>query len=107
MSYTRLTDAGFEKEVLGAEMPVLLELSEPWCEACRKVEPAVDELAREYDGKVKVVKLHVAENLNVAERLHVDVIPTLMFFNRSKAVDMMIGARPKEDIREGLEAMLQ
>ena len=106
MSYTRLTDAGFEKEVLGSDVPVLLQLSEPWCEACRAVEPTVDELALEYDGKVKVVKLNVADNLNVAQRLHIDVIPTLMFFNKSKAVDMMIGARPKEDIREGLEAML-
>ena len=99
MKYTvEGTDANFEKEVLKADMPVLVDFWAPWCGPCRMVAPILDEIAQEYNGKVKVVKLNTDDNQDVAVRYGIRSIPTLGIFKDGKVVDAVIGAVPKKHL---------
>jgi len=95
---TNITDAQFESEVLQSDVPVIVDFWAPWCGPCRIIAPRLEEIEKEYEGKVKVVKLNVDEERQWAGKFGVMSIPTLMFFKDGKSAGQVIGAVPKEEI---------
>ena len=91
----KMTSAAFETEVLKAEMPVLVDFYADWCGPCKMMAPAVESAAEAYSGKVKVFKLNVDENGDVAERYAVMSIPTLILFKNGQEVKRMVGLQSK------------
>ena len=102
----QVSDSTFKQEVLDSEVPVLVDFWAPWCGPCRMVAPVVDEIAQQYDGQVKVVKLNTDENPNVASQYGIRSIPTLMIFKGGQKVDMVVGAVPKTTLSNTLEKYL-
>ena len=102
----QVTDASFKQDVLESEVPVLVDFWAPWCGPCRMVAPVVDEIAQQYEGQVKVVKLNTDENPNVASQYGIRSIPTLMIFKDGQRVDMVVGAVPKTTLANTLEKYL-
>ena len=101
-----VTDTSFEEEVLKSDLPVLVDFWAPWCGPCRMVAPIVEELADEYDGKVKFVKLDTDDNVDTASKYGIRSIPTLLLFNGGNLVDQVIGFRPKGDLKRTIEKAL-
>ena len=102
-----VTDASFKNDVLDSEIPVLVDFGAPWCGPCRMVAPVVEEIADQYDGKIKVVKLNTDENPNTASQYGIRSIPTLMIFKGGQKVDMVVGAVPKTTLASTLEKLLE
>ncbi|WP_413160117.1 thioredoxin [Capilliphycus salinus ALCB114379] len=102
----QVTDASFQQDVLESDVPVLVDFWAPWCGPCRMVAPVVDEIAEQYAGKVKVVKLNTDENPNVANQYGIRSIPTLMIFKEGQRVDMVVGAVPKTTLANTIEKYL-
>jgi len=90
-----ITDGSFENEVVNSDVPVLIDFWAPWCAPCRAIAPVVDELAREYSGRLKVVKMNVDDNPLTASRLGVRSIPNLMIFKNGQVKEQIVGAVPK------------
>ena len=101
-----LTDANFSTEVLNASQPVLVDFWATWCGPCRVIAPIVQELSSEYEGRAKVGKLDVDEAQKTAAEFGIRSIPTLLIFKEGKVADQIIGAVPKGQIVEKLEAAL-
>jgi thioredoxin 1 len=101
-----LTDDTFAKEVLESTTPVLVDFWAAWCGPCRMVAPVVEELAGEYQGKIKVAKVDVDSQQKTAADYGIRSIPTLLLFKGGKVVDQVIGAVPKKQIVEKLTAAL-
>jgi thioredoxin 1 len=99
-------DFNFEQEVLQSDTPVLVDFWAPWCGPCRMVAPVVEELADEYQGKLKVVKLNTDENQNTAMMYGIRSIPTLGIFKDGQVVDAVIGAVPKKYLEDKIKPHL-
>ncbi len=97
-----ITDAQFSQEVLNSEIPVLVDFWAPWCGPCRMVAPILEEIAKEYEGRLKVVKVNVDENQIVASSYGIMSIPTLILFRAGTPVGKLVGALPKDAIKQQL-----
>jgi len=93
----QVSDAGFEGDVLKSETPVLVNFWAPWCGPCRSVAPLVDDLANQYQGKLKVAKVNVDESSQVAMKYQVTSIPTFILFKNGTVADRMLGALPRSE----------
>ena len=102
-----IDDANFAKVVLQAKTPVLVDFWAPWCGPCRMVAPVVDELAKEYDGRVSFGKVNVDDSPKIASQYGIMSIPTLILFKDGKPVSNIIGFRPKDELKQNLEAALE
>jgi len=98
-----VTDGDFDQQILQSDVPALVDFWAAWCGPCRTVGPIVEELADEYKGKIKVAKLDVDSNKQVASKYGVRGIPTLMLFKDGQIVDQIVGAVPKSRIKELLD----
>jgi thioredoxin 1 len=98
-----VTDASFGKEVLGAQLPVLVGFWAPWCAPCQTLPPMLQEIIDDYFGKVKVVQMKVDENPNATEEYGIASIPTLILFENGRMVGKRTSADCKEDIAEWLD----
>ena len=103
MAEIKLTDQNFEQEVLHADLPVLVDFWASWCGPCQMLAPVIAEIAEEYAGKVKVGKVNVDEQPNLANRYGIASIPTVMLFKNGEVVNTSLGYRPKDE----LETMLK
>ena len=101
-----VTDANFDQDVLGANEPVVVDFWAEWCGPCRFIAPALEEIATEMDGKVKIAKLNVDENPRTAQRYQVMSIPTLLLFKGGEPQSRIVGARPKSQILSEVEPHL-
>jgi len=97
----------FKKEVLEAEVPVIVDFWASWCQPCKILGPIVEELAKDYDGRVKIVKVNVDEARELVQIHQVMSIPTVVFFKQGQARDRSIGAVPKTILAEKLDALLE
>ena len=95
-----VTTNNFENEVLKSNTPVLVDFWAAWCGPCRMVAPVIDQLAEQYSGKVKVVKLNVDENPVIAEKYQIMSIPTVYLFKNGSKAEELVGARPKQNFEE-------
>ncbi len=101
-----VNDSNFDQMVLQSKTPVLVDFWAAWCGPCRMVEPLVEELAGEYEGKVTMVKLNVDENPQIASQYGVMSIPTLFIFKDGAPVSNIVGFRPKAELQRSLDAVL-
>jgi thioredoxin 1 len=100
------TDANFEELVANSDMPVLVDFWAPWCGPCRMVGPILEEIADEYAGRAKVVKVNVDQERGVAASLGIQSIPTFVLFNNGKIRDHKVGAMPKADFSAMLDKVI-
>jgi thioredoxin 1 len=101
-----VTDATFEAEVVKSDRPVMVDFWAVWCGPCRQISPIIEDLAGVYQGKLKVVKLDVDNNPEVAMKFGIRSIPTVLFFRDGQVVDQIIGAHPRAEFDRRLKAIL-
>lgn len=102
----QLTDANFEAEVVNSDKPVLVDFWAPWCGPCRMIGPVIEELAKEYEGKVKVCKLNTDEAQDTAGKYQISAIPTILLFKGGKVEQQLVGLQSKEDLKKQLDELL-
>ena len=103
---TVVTDSNFKQEVLDSDTPVLVDFWASWCSPCKMIAPIVEELATEYDGKVKVAKVDVDANPITPGMFGIMSIPTLMIFKGGKAEERIVGYQPKPALKGKLDSVL-
>ncbi len=102
----QVSEDTFESEVLNSPLPTLVDFWAPWCGPCKAISPVIEELAVEYAGKVKLVKVNVDDNHNIAAQYGIRAIPTLIFFKEGKLVNQITGAVSKAALDQALQKVL-
>ena len=106
MSVIELNEGVFETEVLKSEIPVLVDFWAPWCGPCKMLSPVIDEIATEYEGKVKFCKVNTDDNMSLASQYQITSIPCLIIFKGGNPVQKLVGFRPKNDIKKEIDNVL-
>jgi len=101
-----LTDGNFSQEVLKSATPVVVDFWAEWCGPCKMIAPVLDELAGEYDGKVKIGKVNIDEHQQLAINYGINSIPTLLFFKNGEVADQVVGMRSKRDLKASFDRVL-
>ncbi len=101
-----LTDATFDEQVKGSDVPVLVDFWAEWCGPCKMISPVLEEIAQEQAGKIRIGKLNIDDNLDVTRRFEVMSIPTLILFKDGEPQVRLIGAKPKGQLLEEISAYL-
>ena len=99
----KFTESNFDAEVLQSDLPVFVDFYADWCGPCKMMSPVIDKLAQEYDGKIKVGKVNVDENGDLAVRYGIMSIPNMVFFKNGEVADRVVGAIPKPAMKEKFE----
>jgi len=102
-----VSDGKFEEEVLKSDLPVLVDFWAPWCRPCLAIAPAVEELAREYSGRIRVGKMNVDDNPQTPSTFGIRGIPTLILFKGGKVVNQVVGAVPKTRLKSVIEESIR
>lgn len=106
MAEMTFTDDNFADEVMKSDIPVLVDFFAVWCGPCKMMAPVIEELAQEYQGKVKIGKFDVDENPVVSERFGIQSIPTLLFIKNGTVMDKVMGVQSKDRLMDKLDALL-
>ena len=101
-----VSDANFESEIINSEIPSMVDFWAEWCGPCKKVGPVVEELAAEYEGKIKIAKMDVDSNRQTPAKFGIRNIPTLILFKGGEVVNTIVGAQSKSSIEEELKKLL-
>ena len=104
--YITATEENFKSEVIDSSQPVLVDFWAEWCGPCKMIAPAIEELAADFDGKAKVVKVNVDEQPKLAQEYGVRSIPTLLFFRDGKVAEQLVGAAQKDALAEKLNSLI-
>jgi len=100
------TDANWASEVLGSDVPVLVDFWAPWCGPCRQIAPTIEKLAGEYQGRVKIGKLNTDQNVDTPGSLRISSIPTVVFFHEGKEVGRLVGLNPEAKLKSELAKLI-
>lgn len=100
-------EENFQKEVLESVVPVMVDFYADWCGPCKMISPIVEQLAEEYTGALKVGKVNVDENMNLASQYRIMSIPAIMFFKNGEVADQIIGAVPKQQLIDKIEGLIE
>ena len=103
MATSHVTDDSFDSEVLGADLPVVVDFTAVWCPPCRAIAPSLDEISEELAGRVKIVKLDVDDNPDITTRYGVRSMPTLMIFKNGEPTAIQVGAVPKSRLADWIK----
>lgn len=106
-NHVTLMDSNFTREVLQSEQPVLVDFWAPWCMPCLMVAPVIEEIAKEYDGKIKIGKLNTDDNPRMAMQYQIMGIPSLVLYKNGEVMDRIVGVVPKEHITRILDKHIQ
>lgn len=105
MAY-KFTDSNFEQDALQVSVPVVVDFYADWCGPCKMMAPVIDELATDYEGKVRIGKINTDENRSIATKYNIMSIPTIILLKDGKVVDTVVGALPKTALQEKINRML-
>lgn len=106
MSISHVTDTSFDADVLKADGPVLVDFWAEWCGPCKQIAPALEDLAKDYDGRVRVVKVNIDENPQTPSKYGVRGIPTIIMFKGGEVSAMKVGALPKSKLYEWVDGSI-
>ena len=101
-----LTDATFDSEVYESDIPVVVDFGATWCGPCKRIAPIIEELAKEYEGKVKIAKFDIDASPGTPAKFRVMSVPTVLFFKEGKPVDQVVGLVPKAQLKAKIEGLL-
>ncbi|MFC2013388.1 thioredoxin [Chloroflexota bacterium] len=101
-----IDDSNFDQTVLQSDKPVLVDFWAPWCRPCQMIAPILDELAKDYSGKISITRMDVDQNPKTAAKYNIMSIPTLLLFKNGEPISHLVGLRPKEEMKRSMDEAL-